>query len=66
MQKDTDDDGTTSDDGGRIDDARDLARLDLISALRSERESVFNLEATGMSHQINNMALSDVVESQDA
>ena len=43
MKKYTDDDGTTSDDGGRIGDARDLARSAILLALRSEMESVFDL-----------------------
>ena len=60
MQKDTDDDGTASDDGRRIGDARDLAQSALLSALRSERESVFELEETMMSLQLNSTALSDV------
>ena len=42
VQKDTYDYGKTSYDGGRIGDARDLAR----SVLQYERESVFELEAT--------------------
>ena len=45
MQKHTEDDGTMSDDSGRISDARDLARLVLLSAFQSERESVFEMEA---------------------
>ena len=46
MKNYTDDNIKTSNYGGRIRDAHDLARLALILALRSERESVFKLEAT--------------------
>ena len=50
MQKDTDDDRTTRNNGGRLGDARNLDRPALLSAIRSKRESVFDLEATrGMS-----------------
>ena len=66
MQKDTDDDRTTSNDGRRIGGACDLDQLALLSALRSKRESVFDLEATAKFLQFNNMALSDIVEIQDA
>ena len=37
MQKDTDDDGMTSYYGGRIGNARDLARLSLLSDLQYKR-----------------------------
>ena len=40
MKKYTDDDITTSNYGGRIRDAHDLAQLALILALRSERDSM--------------------------
>ena len=66
MQKETEDDGMMSNGGGRIGDARDLTRSALQSVLRSERDSMFQLEATEMSLQINTTALSDVIESQDA
>ena len=48
MKKYTDDDRKMSNDGGRIRDEPNLALLALISALRSERESVFNMEATSL------------------
>ena len=48
MKKHTDDNGTTRNDGGRIRYAHDLYRLALISALRSERESLFKMEATSL------------------
>ena len=44
MQKDTDDDGTTSDDGGRIGNVSNLDQLDLLSALQSKRDLVFDME----------------------
>ena len=50
---------------GGIGDTRDLAQSALLSALRSERESVFNMETTEISLQINNTDLSDFVESHD-
>ena len=65
MKKDTDDDGMTSNDGGRIVNTRDLARSSLLLDLQSERESVFKLKATAMSLQLNNTALQDVVEIRD-
>ena len=52
--------------GGRINNARKLAQSALLSALRSERRSVFELEVMATSIQLNNTALSDVVESLDA
>ena len=40
MHKDTDDDGTMSDDGGRIDDACDLYQSALLLDLKYDRDSV--------------------------
>ena len=57
MQKDTDDDGTTSDGGGRIGDTHDLARSALLLDLRYERESVFALETTATSLQLKSRRL---------
>ena len=57
MQKDMDDNGTTSNDRGRIGNTQDLAQSALILALKSERDSVFDMEATATSLQINNPAL---------
>ena len=57
MQKDTDDDETTSDNSGRIGNARDLAGLALLSALRSKRESIFKLDTTTTSLQLNTTEL---------
>ena len=49
MQKYTYDDITTSNDGGGISDARNLAQLSLILAFWYDRESLFDLEATATS-----------------
>ena len=65
MQKDTDDNITTRNDRGGVGNARNLALSSLPLALRSNRESVFEMEVTATSLHINNMALSDVVESRD-
>ena len=62
MQKDTDDDETMRNDGGGIINARDLYQPALLSALWSERESLFELEATEAPLQINNTALQEVVD----
>ena len=65
MQKDMDDNGTTSNDRGRIGNTQDLAQSALILAFKSERNSMFDMEATVTPLQLNNMSLSDIVESQD-
>ena len=65
MQKYMDDDGTTRNDRDRIVNTQDLAQSALILALKSERDSVFDMEDTAMLIHINNMSLSDIVESQD-
>ena len=52
MQKNTDDNETMSDNDGRIGGAHDLNQSDLLLALRSQRESVFEMEATAMSLQL--------------
>ena len=49
MQNDIDDNRTTSNDGGRIGNACDLAQSELLLDLRSERVSLFDLEATATS-----------------
>ena len=43
MQKETEDDVTTSKDRGGVGDACDLARSDLLLSLQSKRGSVFEL-----------------------
>ena len=72
MQKDTDDDITTSNDGWEVADARNLDQSALLSALRSDRDSVFDLEATATAIatetylQLNNTTLPDIAERRDA
>ena len=55
-----------SNNGGRISNTHGLSQSDLLLALRSKRNSVFDLEATATFLQLNNTYLSDVVESRDA
>ena len=72
MQKDTDDDITTSNDGWEVADARNLDQSALLSALRSDRDSVFDLETTATAIatetylQLNNTTLPDIAERRDA
>ena len=66
MQKDADENRMRRKYGGRIVNAHDLAQSALLLELQSERKSVSDLEETEMSLQLNNTALSDVVEIQDA
>ena len=66
MQKDADNDRMMSNNGGRIGDTCDLSQLALLLALRSKRESFFDLEAMTKFLQLSNMSLSDVLDIRDA
>ena len=46
-----------SNNGGRISNTHGLSQSDLLLALRSKRESVFDLEYTEKSFLLNNTAL---------